>query len=126
MRVSLNVQACLSDMAISMMWSWIDDGLPGRRAVRRNLEIEGDMALQRAEAQKGLAQRCENGAGIAAQLGAEVLGPVEDAGRLEERDAAVDLVHVVAAAERIQRELGSHDLTRPRCSLDMPDGGCDP
>ena len=39
------------------------------------------MALRRAEAQEGLAQRGENRAGIAPQLGAEVLRAVEHTGR---------------------------------------------
>src|SRR5215217_6097814 len=84
------------------------------------------MPLRCAKAQKGLAQGREDGTRVTPQFGAEVLGAVEDAGGLEELDAAVDLVHVVAAAERIERELGCHYLTRLRGSPDLLDGGCDP
>jgi hypothetical protein len=66
------------------------------------------MPLRRAEAQERLAHRCEDRTGIAPELGAEVLRAVEHAGALQELDAAVDLVHVVAAPERVERELRRH------------------
>src|SRR5689334_11632518 len=66
------------------------------------------MAVGRTEAEEGLAQRGEYRAGIASELGAEVLGPVEDAGLLEEIDAAIDLCHVLVGTEHIERELRRH------------------
>src|SRR5213075_1124062 len=75
------------------------------RAVGRYLEVERDVAVGRTEAEEGFAERGEHRAGIAAELGAEMLRAVEDPGPLEEVDTAIDLVHV-ALAERIERELG--------------------
>src|SRR6056297_1899822 len=66
------------------------------------------------EAGKGLPQGLEDRAGIAAQRGAETLGPVEGARGLEEFDAAVDLVHVMPDAERVERQLGRDVLPQQR------------
>lgn len=63
------------------------------------------MALRRAGAKESFRQRREHRSSVAPQLRAEILRPVEDPRGLEEVDAAVDLVHVVALAERIEREL---------------------
>ena len=63
------------------------------------------MTLGRAEAQERLAQSLEYRACVAPQPGAEVLGFQERAARLEEIDAAVDLVHVVATAHDVKRKL---------------------
>jgi hypothetical protein len=59
------------------------------------------MASGRTEAQEGLGQRGEHRAGIASELGAEVLRPVEDARLLEEIDAAIDLSHVLVGYREI-------------------------
>ena len=83
------------------------------------------MALRCAEAQEGFAQRGKDRARIAAQLGAKILRAIEDAGLFKKIDAAVDLVHVVAAAERIERALRGHDLPGFRGRFHMPDGGGD-
>jgi len=60
----------------------------------------------RPEAAEGFVQCRKNRPGIAAQLGAEILGTIIDTRLLQKIDAAIDLVHMVAGAHHIERELG--------------------
>src|SRR5687767_11185147 len=97
------------------------------RAVGRNGDVERDMALGRcAEAQEGLFQCGEDRPGIAREPGAEILRSVEDAGTLEEVDAAVDLVHVLRMAERIVRELRGYGDAGGHGAVHLPPGQRNP
>src|SRR5690606_15398874 len=81
-------------------------------AVGGDRHVEGHVTLRRAKAQESLLQRAEDRPRVAGKPGTEVLRAIEYTGGLQELDAAVDLVHVVADAERIVRKLSSHVQAR--------------
>src|SRR4051794_38942564 len=96
-----------------------------RRAVCRYGDVQRHMAFGVAETKESFVDGREDRAGIATQLGAEILGAVEGAGALQEVDAAVDLVHMGACSHDVERELGGAGLAcfdrafdRSKCCVD--------